>query len=329
MILPARGLLAYNASCDWCPESNEAKEDESIELGRRPQGALIGAGRIVCTLTDPRISNAHELQYLANRYGPCSTAISQLGDYEAPSIAPNAASHFRLINPTTVAKTGDAIRMTEAMSTRYVRSKTSIPVPEVIDAFVHPETEHVCILMEYIHGRSLDEVWDTYSGTQKEQVISQLKGFLEELRQIKGTFIGSVDETCCTDQFFDGENKASFGPYVSETAFHDGLVRAVEARARNTWTDRVVKFIRALPEHDIVFTHNDLAPRNTLVRDGNVVAILDWEFSGFYPSYWEYVKAWCWPDWQSGWIKDNVIDRILDPYLTELAFILHARDLVW
>ena len=84
-----------------------------------------------------------------------------------------------------------------------------------------------------------------------------------------------------------------------------------------------------MSEPHIVFTHNDLAPRDILVRDGNVVTILDWEFSGFYSSYREDVKAWCWPDWQSSWIKDNVIDRILDPYLTELAFVLHARDLVW
>lgn len=190
---------------------------------------------------------------------------------------------------------------------RFVRSKTSVPVPEVIDAFVHPETNHPCILMEYIDGRPLDQVWDTYSESQKEHILSQLKGYLDELRQIKGTFIGSVDGTCCADQFFDGEDNASYGPYDSEMASNDGLVRALEARARNTWTERVVKFIRAMPEHGIVFTHNDWAPRNILLRDGHVVAILDWEFSGFYPDYWEFVKSLCWPDWQSGWIKDNAI----------------------
>ncbi|KAI4199535.1 MAG: hypothetical protein LQ346_002549 [Caloplaca aetnensis] len=261
--------------------------------------------------------------------GPSSTAISHDLLLEAPTIAPDAASHIRLVSPTTVAKTGDGVRLTEAASMRFVRSRTSIPVPYVIDAFVHQETKHACILMEYINGRPLDEVWDTYSDTQKEHVISQLKGFLEELRQIKGTTIGPVDGTFCADQFFDGEDKASFGPYESETAFNDGLVRALEARGCNTWTERVVKFIRAMPEHVVVFTHNDLAPRNILVRDGTVVAILDWEFSGFYPEYWEYAKALCWPDWQSGWIKDNVIDRILQPYLMELAYLLHAKDLIW
>ncbi|KAK2794369.1 hypothetical protein FQN52_008728 [Onygenales sp. PD_12] len=39
------------------------------------------------------------------------------------------------------------------------------------------------------------------------------------------------------------------------------------------------------------FTHADLCPRNILVRDGKVCAIIDWEFAGWYPEYWEYTKA--------------------------------------
>lgn len=92
---------------------------------------------------------------------------------------------------------------------RFVRSKTSVPALEVIDAYVHPETSHPCILMAYIDGRPLDQFWDTYSEPQKEHILSQLKGYVEELRQIKGTFIGSVDGTCCADQFFDREDNAS------------------------------------------------------------------------------------------------------------------------
>lgn len=53
----------------------------------------------------------------------------------------------------------------------------------------------------------------------------------------------------------------------------------------------IVRFIQAM-----VFTHNNLAPRNILVRDGIVVGIVDWEFSGLYSQYWEYVKALYWPD---------------------------------
>ncbi|KAL8635285.1 MAG: hypothetical protein Q9228_007209 [Teloschistes exilis] len=237
-------------------------------------------------------------------------------------------SQVHFLNETTVAKSSDLVSFTEAATMRFVRSKTSIPVPAVLDVFVQPETQHVCILMEYIKGRPLNEVWDTFNDTQKEHVVAQLRGFMEELRQIKGTTIGPVDGTYCVDQFFDGEDKETYGPYKSEAAFNNGLIRAIGARGCNTWTELVTRLILSLPEHSIVFTHNDLAPRNIIVRDGNVVAILDWECSGFYPEYWEYVKALYWPDQQSGWHKENVVDRILQPYLLEYAYLLHARDLI-
>lgn len=41
-----------------------------------------------------------------------------------------------------------------------------------------------------------------------------------------------------------------------------------------------------------VFTHGDLNPFNVFVRDGLVVGILDWEFAGWYPAYWEYTAVW-------------------------------------
>jgi thiamine kinase-like enzyme len=34
-------------------------------------------------------------------------------------------------------------------------------------------------------------------------------------------------------------------------------------------------------DYPVVFTHGDLAARNILVRDGHIVAILDWEFAGW------------------------------------------------
>lgn len=41
----------------------------------------------------------------------------------------------------------------------------------------------------------------------------------------------------------------------------------------------------------IVFTYGDLAARNILVRDGRIVAIVDWEYAGWYPEYWGYMFA--------------------------------------
>ncbi|KAK3939916.1 kinase-like domain-containing protein [Diplogelasinospora grovesii] len=42
-------------------------------------------------------------------------------------------------------------------------------------------------------------------------------------------------------------------------------------------------------EYPIVFTHGDVTARNIIVRNGRIVALLDWEFAGWYLEYWDYV----------------------------------------
>lgn len=46
----------------------------------------------------------------------------------------------------------------------------------------------------------------------------------------------------------------------------------------------------------IVFTHGDIRPANIMVDRNDqgvwkITAIIDWEATGFYPEYWEAVKA--------------------------------------
>jgi thiamine kinase-like enzyme len=64
-----------------------------------------------------------------------------------------------------------------------------------------------------------------------------------------------------------------------------------------------------------VFTHGDLNPFNILVRDDRVVGIVDWEFSGWYPDYWEYTSAWFGNLTKQAWQKE--IANFLDPYPEE------------
>lgn len=65
-----------------------------------------------------------------------------------------------------------------------------------------------------------------------------------------------------------------------------------------------------------VFTHGDLNPFNVFVRDGLVVGILDWEFAGWYPAYWEYTAAWHGNRTRQAW--QGVLTEFLDAYPEEL-----------
>jgi thiamine kinase-like enzyme len=65
-----------------------------------------------------------------------------------------------------------------------------------------------------------------------------------------------------------------------------------------------------------VFTHGDLNPFNILVCRDKVVGIIDWEFSGWYPHYWEYTSAWYGNLTRTAW--RDLVDQFLIGYPMEL-----------
>lgn len=65
-----------------------------------------------------------------------------------------------------------------------------------------------------------------------------------------------------------------------------------------------------------VFTHGDLNPFNIMVHGNRVASIIDWEFSGWYPFYWEYTSAWYGNRIRKAW--QDSLAKFLDPYPEEL-----------
>lgn len=66
----------------------------------------------------------------------------------------------------------------------------------------------------------------------------------------------------------------------------------------------------------IKFTHGDLHPSNIMVTSTapyHVIAILDWEQSGWLPAYWEVRKAQFTADRNELW-STTYLPRILDQY---------------
>ena len=75
---------------------------------------------------------------------------------------------------TTVVKLCDPSRLAEAEAMRFIRSKTSIPVPEVYNAYVDETIGRGVIVMEYIEGEVLRDVIKDMDDTQRQKIISEL-----------------------------------------------------------------------------------------------------------------------------------------------------------
>jgi hypothetical protein len=81
-----------------------------------------------------------------------------------------------------------------------------------------------------------------------------------------------------------------FGPFDNVASFHRCLRGGVESDSTCEVFGAKIDSVHSR-SYSIRFTHRDLGVPNILIRDGKVVAIIDWECSGWYPEYWEYTKA--------------------------------------
>lgn len=190
------------------------------------------------------------------------------------------------ISEDRVVKSGPNLRAHEAPTLRYVAANTTIPVPRVHD--VHWEDGRVtAIEMDYMPGKTLQEVWDTLDHNQKVSIADELHQYVSQLRGLKGDYIGGIDRG---KAIIGRRIPVEGGPFESERMFNEFILSDIVSSApRPMW--HYAKY--ALEDnHEIVFTHADLAPRNILVgENGQVTAILDWEYAGWYPEHWEYIKA--------------------------------------
>lgn len=129
------------------------------------------------------------------------------------------------------------------------------------------------------------------------------------------------------------KSKPRFGPFDTIQGFHCWLRDDLKLEeVMNQPETQDLKDIKDMidmqdgPWPRTVFTHGDLNPFNIIVRDDRVVGIIDWEFAGWYPNYWEYTSAWCGnvvrPTWQ------EMLPKFLDTFPEELKMEV-ARQTHW
>ncbi|WEW60294.1 hypothetical protein PRK78_005779 [Emydomyces testavorans] len=234
------------------------------------------------------------------------------------------------ISPHVVVKFGPHVTVTEAKSMIFVsQNATTIPVPEVFACYSYGPIDRdvddygslfdTYIFMSFVEGQTLDTVWESYDEATKHRVADQLKECLHDLRNISGgTYIGSVDQGPVTDQIL--ANSLNKGPFDSEEAFNNAIIDTYQANAPKRHIRTFLTGMLSLSKHRIVFTHGDLRLQNIMVQDGRITGIVDWEFSGWYPEYWEFSRALHVWMWQHDW-TDYLMD-ILQPYYSE--FLIHS-----
>lgn len=267
---------------------------------------------------------------------------------EFPSIFDASSRRTVLVNGLFVVKYGPALAENEGHALLLVESYPSIPTPRLYA--MYREEGKLYIIMEYIAGQRLSDVWQHLSEDEKLPIVSQLRLAFESLRSIPspGYYGGVIGGPLSHRYFFALDNDPRItGPFSAE----EDLYRALVLRSAKNWASWGRRgwmtdfFARHLPTtlsgHNSVFTHSDFQRKNILVREEypsvtvpqpapkkslRLAAILDWESAGWYPSYWDYALCFTYFNWSDDWPEK--VERILDPYVNESALMrMIAQDL--
>ncbi|OGM39212.1 hypothetical protein ABOM_012196 [Aspergillus bombycis] len=186
---------------------------------------------------------------------------------------------------------------TEYTTLQYLRQhRPNVPVPE--PSGLVRVNDISLVFMTHISSNMLADVWSILNSSQKTSIKEQLAAILLDLRSIPftpGAPLGGVGGEGCKD--IRRHLRRSEAPILSASEFEDFLYTGSHEGGQV-----FVKLLRQLAppisapsSPAIVFTHGDLRPNNIAVtmKDGTwvIAGLIDWEYSGFYPEYYEAVRC--------------------------------------
>lgn len=201
-----------------------------------------------------------------------------------------------------VVKWGSGVEPVEGYNMQFVREYTDVVVPRLFAIYereTSPRTKNTYIIMEYIHGESLEQLWPELAGHQKEDIAAQVRRIIDSLRQLPhpGYFGGVGNSKLPDGMFWTEESSPSInGPFATEDELIEGIVSKYIQECGDRMMHKAEYYRRVLPKtlrgnEKPVFTHNDLQRKNILVLSDGTIALIDWAEAGWYPSYWEYATA--------------------------------------
>ncbi|KAA8650405.1 uncharacterized protein ATNIH1004_003091 [Aspergillus tanneri] len=218
-------------------------------------------------------------------------------------------------------KWGSAVRIPEAQCLYAVRQflRDDVPVPEVYGW--RTDGEEKFIYMEYTEGQTLEQLWDVMETSDRVLICRELRTVYNNLRQLEqdssNIFIGNIVRDPLYDRAFHIEYMSEAGPFTTVQDFHNWFTFLYRRPMVDPHSVPIEPFRHELPDNcTIKFTHGDLHRSNIIVtpsRPYQILAIVDWEQSGWLPAYWEARKAQYTADRSEEW-SIQYLPMILDQY---------------
>jgi hypothetical protein len=225
----------------------------------------------------------------------------------------------------------DVADTTEYSTLRYLQTHLpDIPAPKPLGLVTFGERFSL-LFMTLMSGSTLEAIWPTLNHVQKTYVQEQLNGIFTSLRSHRPsskerTLLGGTAGEGCKD--LRRHVRSTTEPIYTASQFDDWQFSNPHFGSA-IYITALRKLSPPLEEH-VVLSHNDLRPDNITaeLKDGDVrvTGIIDWQYSGFYPVWYESTKVMngMEPNERNDWYE--FIPECISPERYPWKFLL---DLVW
>lgn len=195
----------------------------------------------------------------------------------------------------------------EADALRFANTLRDIHVPHYIDSASGQDGGY--LVTTWVEGDCVCDVWNDLTASDKERLAHDLRHQLGSMRRQTRTY---EPRTICDASGGPVEDPRI--PWVAQE--NPRTFPYSQAFAAEVWVgldlprnrDTLQPLIRPVIERDgvpIVFSHGDLLPRNMIFpgglnhwrSGGERICIIDWEYAGWMPNYWDALKA-TWTQWE-------------------------------
>ncbi|OXV10467.1 hypothetical protein Egran_01769 [Elaphomyces granulatus] len=198
------------------------------------------------------------------------------------------------LSHTLVLKGGDSVHPCEAENMKFAATYTQIRVPKVhrvfssrLDGDYH---DTWFIVMDYVLGCTVEDNWKVLSETTRDEVTSQVAGMVEQMQSISlnhmrpGPIGGGAP---FQGPWFSDTCGNGSGPFDTLQEMEDWLNHKLDTRLR-LWRNASGDTPRfEFKDTRMVFTHQDIAPRNLILDPSGRLWLIDWAYAGVYPEGFE------------------------------------------
>jgi len=231
---------------------------------------------------------------------------------EGKIISEQGGRKISSLDDERIAKIDFSVSHQEAENIRFIRKHTTIPVPEVFDSYDTDNGSH-CIIMAHVSGSTLEQAWPDLSDESKSGILTELIGYIHQLRRFQGTSVSSASGSP-TGMYVFGSSLEEV--LQSPSQFHDFITSKVYPEISKHY----ISYLRSRLDDNsrLLFTHGDLVARNIFIENGKISCIVAWGSAGYYPEHWEFVQFMTHVAWPLGFGKRMVAEfpEYNDAYLT-------------